>query len=66
MRIITETERCVGAGQCVLAAPGVFDQHDDGTVLVRTRLPPEDERERVVEAVQRCPSLTITIDEEED
>ncbi|MFF0087030.1 ferredoxin [Streptomyces canus] len=32
MRIDVDADRCVGAGQCVMAAPKVFDQNDDGTV----------------------------------
>ena len=32
MRIVADTDVCVGAGQCVLADPTVFDQNeDDGT-----------------------------------
>jgi ferredoxin len=34
MKIIADTSRCVGAGQCVLTEPTVFDQNeDDGTVI---------------------------------
>lgn len=34
-RVGAERDRCVGAGQCVLAAPGVFDQdEEDGLVRV--------------------------------
>ncbi|AIA08328.1 ferredoxin [Streptomyces noursei] len=34
MRITVDTGRCVGAGQCVLTAPDLFDQDDDGLVTV--------------------------------
>ena len=30
MRIAIDTDRCIGAGQCALTAPGVFTQDDDG------------------------------------
>ena len=36
MHITADRERCVGAGQCVLAAPAVFDQDDDGLVAPLT------------------------------
>ncbi|SDG94736.1 ferredoxin [Sinosporangium album] len=61
MRVTTDTGRCVGAGQCVLAAPEVFDQDDDGTVALLTDSPPDEEHENVLEAVQRCPSLSIAL-----
>lgn len=31
-RITVDRDRCIGAGQCVLAAPDVFTQDDDGLV----------------------------------
>lgn len=34
-RVSTHTDVCVGAGQCVRAAPAVFDQSDDGLVILR-------------------------------
>ena len=35
MRIVADLTRCVGAGQCVLTEPKLFDQSlDDGTVIV--------------------------------
>ena len=35
VRIIADRNRCVGAGQCVLSAPDVFDQSDeDGRVVI--------------------------------
>ncbi|MER6983862.1 ferredoxin, partial [Streptomyces carpinensis] len=30
MRIDIDKNRCIGAGQCALAAPGVFTQDDEG------------------------------------
>lgn len=35
VRVLADRDRCIGAGQCVLAAPHVFDQSDhDGRVLI--------------------------------
>jgi ferredoxin len=61
MRITTDPERCVGAGQCVLAAPDVFDQREDGTVLLLAPAPDAGKREPAREAAARCPSLAITL-----
>ena len=63
MHITADRDRCVGAGQCVLAAPAVFDQDDDGLVAPLTMDPPEDEQEAVRQAVNVCPSSAIWIDQ---
>ena len=35
MKIFADTDKCVGAGQCVHVAPELFDQgEDDGVVVV--------------------------------
>jgi ferredoxin len=56
-------ERCCGAAQCVLAAPEVFDQGEDGLVLLLDVRPRAEMWDRVREAVDACPSRTITIHE---
>ncbi|GAA3439779.1 ferredoxin [Kutzneria kofuensis] len=64
MHITADRERCVGAGQCVLAAPAVFDQDDDGLVAPLTLDPGSGEQEAVRQAVNVCPSAAIWIDKE--
>ncbi|MFC4585282.1 ferredoxin [Sphaerisporangium corydalis] len=62
MRINADTDRCIGAGMCVLTAPDVFDQsEDDGTVLVLEPEPPEARRAAVRRAVQVCPSGALSL-----
>jgi ferredoxin len=63
MRIRVLRERCVGAGQCVLSAPHLFDQSDeDGTVVVRNEnVAPQDEA-AARKAMGLCPSGTIRLD----
>lgn len=47
MRIVADTEKCVGAGQCALVAPQVFDQNvEDGTVILIQAEPSERTRGR--------------------
>jgi ferredoxin len=65
MRIVTDTGRCVGAGQCALTEPSVFDQSDeDGTVVLLTDQAEGDVLERVREAVDLCPSQALSIEED--
>jgi ferredoxin len=61
-RIVADTTRCVGAGQCVLTDPTTFDQDSTrGTVmLLRDELPDE-----VVAAARQaqslCPSRALSL-----
>ncbi|SCK08321.1 ferredoxin [Streptomyces sp. WMMB 322] len=65
MRIVADTTLCVGAGQCVLSAPSVFDQdEEDGTVLVLAERPAEAALDDVREAVGTCPSQALSLTEE--
>jgi ferredoxin len=60
MRIVADTGKCVGAGQCVLTDPDVFDQsEDDGTVVVLVQRPAELDKAR--EAVHVCPSQALSL-----
>ncbi|MFJ9034172.1 ferredoxin [Streptomyces sp. NPDC102274] len=63
VHISVDTERCVGAGQCVLSAPDVFDQDDSGIVMVLAE--PEDDpgQEAARQAGLICPSQAITVKE---
>ena len=56
--------RCIGSGQCVLAAPDVFDQSDDdGLGLVLVAEPPADLLPGVRDAVDRCPAQVVSLEE---
>jgi len=67
IRISVDTTRCIGAGQCVLTAPEVFDQDDNGFVTVidpeQADGPPE-EVARLRTASVICPSQSITLHED--
>lgn len=60
MKIVADLSKCVGAGQCVLAAPEIFGQgDDDGLVVIKRLNPSEAERQVVDMAVRSCPSLAL-------
>jgi ferredoxin len=64
MKIRIEVDACVGAGQCVLAAPDVFDQRDeDGMVIVLLENPPEHLEAASKHAARLCPAMAILVDE---
>lgn len=62
MRISVDYNLCEGHGQCLLAAPDVFDIPDGHEqVVVLEPDPPEAERERVIRAAAMCPTQAIRI-----
>lgn len=62
MRISIDRDRCIGSGNCVLAAPALFSQSDDdGTVIVLDEMPGEEQRASLEEAVETCPARVISI-----
>jgi ferredoxin len=61
VQIDTDTDRCIGAGQCVLTAPELFDQNDRGTVVVLDAHPEGRQRKVTDEAAAACPSAAIRL-----
>ena len=62
MKILIDEDRCVAAGQCVAAAPEVFDQRDeDGVVVLLAEEPSAELSEDVRQAAAVCPALAITV-----
>jgi ferredoxin len=65
MRIVTDTGRCVGAGQCALTEPKVFDQsEEDGTVVLLTDQADGEVLDNVREAIDLCPSQALSLRDE--
>jgi ferredoxin len=53
---------CIGAGQCVFAAPAVFTQReDDGVVELLQTHPAPELASAVEEAARVCPASVITL-----
>ncbi|WP_068432426.1 ferredoxin [Piscicoccus intestinalis] len=64
MRIEADTEVCIGAGQCVMTAPELFDQSDDdGVVIVLEPEPGPEFATQAREAVGLCPSGALRLRE---
>jgi ferredoxin len=57
-----DRDRCCGSGLCVLRLPDVFDQDDDGIVLLLNPDPPDRLLDEVGHAVDACPSGALTVD----
>ncbi|WP_424891321.1 ferredoxin [Streptomyces sp. XH2] len=64
LRVSIDSGVCIGAGQCVLTAPSVFDQDDDGFGLVRTGREDGGGDPLVKDAARACPVQAITVEED--
>jgi ferredoxin len=64
MRVTIEEDKCCASGQCVLAAPEVFDQRDDdGIVVLLDASPPPEQHQAVRDAAAVCPAAAIFVRE---
>ena len=61
VKVVADRDVCISAGNCVMAAGAVFDQDDDGIVVVLVDDVPEGEEEHAREAVRLCPSSALRI-----
>ena len=65
MRVELDEPKCVASGQCVMAAPEVFDQRDDdGVAILLHEHPAPEYHEEVREAAAICPAAAIRLIEE--
>ena len=61
VRVQADRDVCISAGNCVMAADAVFDQDDDGIVVVLVDEVPEGEQDHVREALRLCPSQALRV-----
>ena len=61
MKISADRDVCISAGNCVMAADAVFDQDEDGIVVVLVDDVPDGEEDHVREAVKLCPSQALRL-----
>jgi ferredoxin len=61
LKISADRDVCISAGNCVMAADAVFDQDEDGIVVVLVDDVPDGEEDHAREAVKLCPSQALRI-----
>lgn len=65
MKVEVNEKHCVASGACVLAAPDLFDQDDDGIVLVLEEHPGETRHAAARRAAAACPAQVIHLRDKE-
>ena len=61
VRVLADRDVCISAGNCVMAAGAVFDQDEDGIVVMLVDAVPAGEEENAREAVRLCPSKALQV-----
>ena len=62
MKVVVEREKCPDHGQCVLAAPEVFQLDENGKLVHESEFG-EGPLGKVEEAADVCPTQAITIED---
>lgn len=61
MKVQADRDVCIQSGNCVMVSDALFDQDDDGIVMVLVDEVPESEEDNAREAVKMCPSQALQI-----
>ncbi len=64
VKIVYDKEICQRHGQCVGAAPELFEFAPDGSLVVLNTNPPEELWEAAQDAVDVCPVQALTLEKE--
>jgi ferredoxin len=63
-KVVVDFDLCESNALCVVAAPEVFEVRDDDFLYILDETPPDAIREKVEEAVRRCPKQAISVVDE--
>jgi ferredoxin len=62
MKVTVDVDVCIASGACVLACPDVFQQDDDGLVVLVQDEPGSELHDAVHDAMAACPAAVITVE----
>jgi ferredoxin len=63
MRVIVDFDQCESNALCMGILPEVFEVRDDDFLYVLDENPPEELRDKLMEAVRSCPKNAISIED---
>ena len=61
MRVEADRDDCISAGNCVMVAGDLFDQDDDGIVVVTADEITGADEDKAREAVKLCPASALRL-----
>jgi ferredoxin len=61
MKLEANREDCIASGNCVMISAELFDQDDDGVVVLLTEDVPQAEEDHAREAVKICPAQVLRL-----
>jgi ferredoxin len=61
MKLEADRDDCIASGNCVMISDALFDQDDDGIVVLLTDEVPAAEEEHAREAVKICPASVLRL-----
>lgn len=62
-KVIVDYDLCESNAICMQIDPEVFEVRDDDFLYVLDETPGEEKREKMVEAINRCPKQAISLEE---
>jgi ferredoxin len=62
VKVVVDYDVCASTGSCMQVCPEVFEVRSDGFLYVLQEEPPEELRERVLQAEELCPTGAITVE----
>lgn len=62
-RVTVDRDKCIGAANCVAAAPSAFELDEEGKAVVTD--PEAEDEETLLRAAESCPTDAIILEDEE-
>lgn len=64
MKVVVDYDLCESNAICMGIEPTVFEVRDDDMLYILDEHPDESKRDKIEEAVRRCPKQAISIEED--
>jgi len=61
MKLEADHDACIASGNCVMISEVLFDQDEDGIVVLLAEEVPEGEEDHAREAVKICPASVLRL-----
>jgi ferredoxin len=61
VKLEANRDACISSGNCVMTSEALFDQDDDGVVVILAEDVPEAEEDHAREAVDICPASVLRL-----